>query len=59
MDIETRKRKFVQEFLDLQNKEFLALFEELFYSVSTESDEKIKSMNIEELNRGIDQALLT
>lgn len=59
MDIETRKRKFVQEFLDLQNKEFLALFEELFYSVSTESDEKIKSMNIEELNRGIDQSLLT
>ena len=59
MDIETRKRKFVQEFLDLQKKEFLALFEELFYSVSTESDEKIKSMNIEELNRGIDQSLLT
>jgi len=57
INIEARKVKFVQEFLNLQNEELLTLFEKLLHSVPVKSDEKIKPMTVNELNQRINQSL--
>ncbi len=51
MDIQTRKIKFVQEFLKLQSEESVLLFEQLLKS----EKEKIRPTSEEELNARIDR----
>ncbi len=51
MDIQTRKIKFVQHFLELQNEEVIEEFEKLMESLMpSSSDDKMERLSVEELN---------
>ncbi len=55
MDIQTRKIKFVQAFLQLESEELISRLEDL---LKVEKKEKIKPMSLKEFNQRIDKALL-
>jgi flagellar biosynthesis regulator FlbT len=58
MDLETRKISFVQEFLRLQSEEIVIHLENLLHKQKVELlDQEMKSMNIEQFNKEIDQSL--
>ncbi len=57
MNIETRKIKFIQEFLSLQNEEVISKLEKLLKKEQKSSDDHLYTpMTKEELNKRIDQA---
>jgi len=57
MDIQTRKIEFVQQFLKLQNEEIITQFEKLLKKrLSSDIDDQLKPMSIEELNLRIDKS---
>jgi ribosomal protein L29 len=53
MDLQTRKIKFVQEFLKLQSEELVSQFENL---LKMKAQNKIKPMSLNELNSRIDKS---
>ena len=58
MDLQTRKISFVQEFLKLQNKEIILLFEKLMKREKKKiSTRKLEPMTLEEFNKRIDTSL--
>ncbi|MRX37993.1 hypothetical protein GJU43_01780 [Flavobacterium sp. LC2016-23] len=58
MDLEARKISFVQEFLRLQSEEIVIDLENLLHKQKVELlDQEMKSMNIEQFNKEIDQSL--
>lgn len=57
MDIQTRKIKFVREFLNLQNEELISRLEKLLYSKSKSSENDFKRMTMDEFNRRIDKSM--
>ncbi|CAA9196511.1 hypothetical protein FLA105534_01174 [Flavobacterium bizetiae] len=58
MDLEARKISFVQEFLRLQSEEIVIGLENLLHKQKVELlDQEMKSMNIEQFNKEIDQSL--
>jgi hypothetical protein len=58
MDIQTRKIKFVQEFLKLQSEEVISRFEKILKKENVSSEkEEFKAMSIEEFNSRIDQSM--
>lgn len=58
MDLEARKISFVQEFLRLQSEEIVTGLENLLHKQKVELlDQEMKSMNIEQFNKEIDQSL--
>lgn len=58
MDLETRKISFVQEFLRLQSEEIVIGLENFLHKQKVELlDQEMKSMNIEQFNKEIDQSL--
>ncbi len=58
MDLEARKRSFVQEFLRLQNEEIVSGLEKLLRKKKAELLEKnFKPMTMEQYNADIDQAM--
>ena len=58
MDLEARKISFVQEFLRLQSEEIVIHLENLLHKQKVELlDQEMKSMNIEQFNKEIDQSL--
>lgn len=56
MDIQTRKIKFVQKFLSIQDEDMLFRFEELLKIVQAENKRELEPFSIEELNHRIDQS---
>lgn len=56
MDIQARKLEFIREFLNLRNEELLSLLEKLLHSGEM-AEEKMKSMDLKELYRRIDQSM--
>jgi hypothetical protein len=59
MDLQTRKIKFIQEFLKLQSEEIIAQFENLLKKRTAhkiEEKEHFKPMSVECLNNRIDQS---
>ncbi|MFA5619332.1 MAG: hypothetical protein WDA08_03405 [Weeksellaceae bacterium] len=57
MDIQTRKIKFVQAFLKLQNEEIISQFEKLLKNAKKSNTEKeFKPFTIEELNERISKS---
>lgn len=57
MDLQTRKIKFVQEFLKLQSEEAIGKLENLLKKErKTDVDEDFKTMTEKELNERIDQS---
>lgn len=58
MDVQTRKLKFVQEFLKLQNTDIISKFEEMLNEENTRTDnDGLEKMSIKELNERIDISL--
>lgn len=58
MDLEARKISFVQEFLRLQSEEIVIGLENLLHKQKVELlDQEMKSMNIDQFNKEIDQSL--
>lgn len=58
MDLQTRKIKFVQEFLKLQSEEVISQFEKILRKENIKSEqEEIKSLSIEQFNSRIDQSM--
>ncbi len=58
MDLQTRKISFVQEFLKLQNKEIISLFEKLLRKERKKiSSKELEPMTLEEFNKRIDLSL--
>ena len=54
MDIQTRKIRFIQRFLKLQNDEAITELENLMKEVSKRLTEKeLKQLSVEEMNRRI------
>jgi len=56
MDIQTRKIKFVQKFLNIKDEDMLLRFEELMKIAQVENEKKLEPFTIEELNHRIDQS---
>ena len=56
MDIQTRKIKFIQEFLKIQNEELISRLESLLRAGKSKNDD-FKQMTIDELNSRIDQSM--
>ena len=57
MDLQTRKLKFIQEFLNLQNEEAVSRMEKLLRKEKKNATaEEHKPMSKEELNKRIDQS---
>lgn len=56
MDIQTRKIKFVQKFLNIKDEATLLRFEELLKLAQTENKKALEPFTVEELNRRIDQS---
>lgn len=56
MDIQTRKIKFVQKFLSIQDEDMLLRFEELLKIAQAENKRELEPFSIEELNHRIDQS---
>ena len=56
MNLETRKIKFVQSFLSLENESDVALLEQTLEDVFNLRNEKINPLTIDELNSRIDQS---
>lgn len=57
MDIQTRKIKFVREFLNLQNEELISRLEKLLHSKNKSSENDFKRMTMDEFNRSIDKSM--
>ena len=58
MDVQTRKLKFVQEFLKLQNTDIISKFEEMLNEENSRTDnDGLEKMSIKELNERIDSSL--
>ena len=57
MDIQTRKIKFVREFLNLQNEELISRLEKLLHSKNKSSENDFKRMTMDEFNRRIDKSM--
>jgi len=58
MNIEIRKREFVQEFLKLQSEEAISKLEKLLQKEKTNANaQKIESMSVRELNNRINKSL--
>lgn len=55
MDIQSRKLKFIQEFLKLQNEDLLLRLENLLKS--SKNIDKSKPLSIAELNKRINQSM--
>lgn len=56
MDIQTRKIKFVQNFLSIKDEDMLLRFEKLLKIAQAENKRELKPFTIEELNQRIDQS---
>lgn len=56
MDIQTRKIKFVQKFLNIKDEDMLLRFEELLKIAQIEDKRELKPFTIEELNLRIEQS---
>lgn len=57
MNIETRKKEFIEEFLKIQSEEVILRLEKLLKKEKTSSlKEMIKPMSVAELNLRIDQS---
>jgi len=56
MNIETRKIKFVQAFLNLQSEELISQFEKLLKK-SKQAEKELKPFTVEELNSRLDSSL--
>lgn len=56
MDIQARKRKFVQKFLSIKNEDMLLRFEELLKIIQAENKRELKPLTTEELNQRIDES---
>lgn len=58
MDIQSRKIKFVQEFLKLQSEEVLSHLEKILRKeTKTSADEEFERMTIQEFNDRIDKSM--
>lgn len=58
MDLESRKISFVQEFLNLQNEEVVAIFEKLLKQERSKSiDEIFTPLSKKEFNERIDKSM--
>jgi len=58
MDLQARKKEFIQEFLKLQNEKTVLRFEKLLKKEKKELlEENLKPMTPEQLNQEIDQSL--
>jgi len=57
MDIQTRKIKFVQKFLNLQNEELISRLGKLLHSKNKSSENDFKRMTMDEFNRRIDKSM--
>lgn len=58
MDIETRKIKFIQEFLKVQSEEVISRLEKLLRKENKNSEKvDFKPMTIEEFNERIDKSM--
>ncbi|TPG42110.1 hypothetical protein [Flavobacterium pectinovorum] len=58
MDLEARKISFVQEFLRLESEEIVIHLENLLHKQKVELlDQEMKSMNVDQFNKEIDQSL--
>lgn len=58
MDIQTRKIKFVQEFLKLQSEEVISHLEKILRKeTKTSADEEFEPMTIQEFNDRIDKSM--
>ena len=57
MDLQSRKIKFVQEFLKVQSEEIISRLEKILRKENNATDERIfKPMTQDELNKRIDQS---
>ncbi|MBZ9730029.1 hypothetical protein LB467_10060 [Salegentibacter sp. JZCK2] len=57
MDLQTRKKEFVDEFLKIQNEKVIARFEKLLRREKESFNEDIESMSQEQLDAGIEKSL--
>ncbi len=57
MDLKTRKKEFVDEFLKIQNEKAIARFEELLKKERQSSEENIEPMSQEQLDADIEKSL--
>lgn len=59
MDLQTRKLKFVKEFLNIQNEDIVDRFEKMLKKVENRGHEKeFEPMTLDEFNRRIDQSMV-
>ena len=56
MDIQTRKIKFIQKFLRIEDESLILRMEELLKIVQAESERDLKPFTVEELNQRIEQS---
>lgn len=56
MDIQTRKIKFIQKVLNIEDEDTLLRFEELLKIAEVEIERDLKPLTNKELNRRIDQS---
>jgi len=58
MDIEARKREFIQEFLEIQSEDVLSRLEKILRKENKASEkDDFKSMSIQEFNERIDKSM--
>ncbi len=58
MDLQTRKIKFVQEFLKIQREDVISRLEKILWKEGKSSEqEEFKPMTIEEFNERIDKSM--
>ncbi|WP_037320778.1 hypothetical protein [Salegentibacter sp. Hel_I_6] len=57
MNLQTRKKEFVDEFLKIQNEKAIARFENLLKEEKQSSEENIEPMSQEQLNTDIEKSL--
>ncbi|PRX46417.1 hypothetical protein [Salegentibacter salegens] len=57
MDLQTRKKEFVDEFLKIQNEKAIARFEKLLKREKQSSEENIEPMSQEQLDSDIEKSL--
>ncbi|MFA7617195.1 MAG: hypothetical protein WCY16_11510 [Weeksellaceae bacterium] len=56
MDIQTRKIKFIQKFLRIEDESLILRMEELLKIAQAESERDLKPFTVEELNQRIEQS---
>ncbi len=57
MDLETRKKEFVREFLKVQNEEIIIQLENILRKENKSVQDKAEPMSVEEFNLRIDKSM--